>query len=468
MNARRLRADLPFTRPAVLLSGGGALGAYQVGVLKVLRAVGLVPAIVSGVSVGAINAVAWVAQGFESGPLERTWLRVGPASIGLRWTTLLLRVAGVFLAALAVIEVLLSLLGSTDSGVARLVFHRVPSIETASWAYDSVAWLIVGTGGLLAALLAPRAEAWLASATFAGDPERWQRWSGRVLAVGLAAHLVTWAFDWPWPHRFSATILLVGGLAWLANRQGRSGRWLRRALARLLPESGGRGFWRGHARRRVLETLIADGDPSRLISGSVRLVLAAVAVDTGRMCYFVNWSPAEASFRAAIDRALGEVELLESPQDVVEAASASSAIPILFQPVRVHGRDFADAGLFSSQVVRATVAAGADCLLAVLMSPAVFPQVPSDGMHLFEVGSRLFEIGTWRDLRSELGALPAPWSRDGDPACLCVVEPDTTLPGGLLRFEPREAVELMRRGEEDAWRALERAGWLEPAAASVP
>ena len=53
--ARRLRPDLPFSRPAVVLSGGGALGAYEVGVLRVLEAVGLRPAIVAGVSIGALN-----------------------------------------------------------------------------------------------------------------------------------------------------------------------------------------------------------------------------------------------------------------------------------------------------------------------------------------------------------------------------------------------------------------------------
>ena len=57
MSARRLRPDLPFSRPAVVLSGGGALGAYEVGVLRVLEAVGLRPAIVAGVSIGALNAV---------------------------------------------------------------------------------------------------------------------------------------------------------------------------------------------------------------------------------------------------------------------------------------------------------------------------------------------------------------------------------------------------------------------------
>jgi predicted acylesterase/phospholipase RssA len=437
-----------------------------VGVLKVLRAVGLTPAIVSGVSVGAMNAVAWVAQGFEAGQLERTWLRVGPSSIGFRWTTLILRVAGFFLAAFAAMEIVLSLFGSANTGLARLFFRRVAAVGAPPWAADSLAWLVVGAVGLMAALVAPRAEAWLASASQAGDPERWQRWFGRVFAVALAVHLLTWAFAWPWPHRFSATVLFVGGLVWLANRQGRSGHWLRLLLARLLPESGGRGLWRGDARRRVLGSLIADGDSSRLVSGSVRLLLAAVAVDTGRMCYFVNWHSTAEPFREAVDRTLGEIEVLEEPGDVVQAAWASSAIPILFQPVRVHGREFADAGLFSSQVVHATVAAGADALLVVLMSPAVYPQVASDRMHLFEVGTRLFELGGWRDLRSELGSLSSPWARDGDPARVCVVEPETMLPGSMLHFEPREAVELVRRGEEDAWRALARAGWLEPAAES--
>ena len=457
--ARRLRPDLPFLRPAVVLSGGGALGAYQVGVLKVLRAAGLEPAIVSGVSVGAMNGLAWVAQGFDSARLERTWLKTDPSSIGFRWTTLIVRVAGAFLAAWATVEIVVTLLGSADTGVGHLFFRRATSAEPPSWAFDSLAWLALGVSGAAAALLAPRAEAWLASASAAGDPERWQRWFGRALVAGTAVHLLTWGLDWPWPHRFSATVLLLCGAVWLANRQGRSGHWLRATLARLLPESGGRGLWRGFARRRVLESLIAEGDPARLTSGRVRLLMPAFAVDTGRMCYFVNWSP-EPAFRMALDRTLGDVVPLESPDDLIQAAAASSAIPMLLQPVCVNGRDFVDASLFSSQVVRATVAAGADALLVVLTSPGGTPQLPSEDLNLFEVGSRFLELGSWRDLRCELGTLPPPWSRDGRPASVCVIEPGTALPGGILHFEPREAVELVRRGEQDAWRALEVAGWL--------
>src|SRR5580692_8082214 len=43
-------------RVALVLQGGGALGAYQVGVYQALHEAGIEPDWVSGVSIGAINA----------------------------------------------------------------------------------------------------------------------------------------------------------------------------------------------------------------------------------------------------------------------------------------------------------------------------------------------------------------------------------------------------------------------------
>ncbi len=465
VSARRLRSDWPYRRLAVVLSGGGALGAYQVGVLKVLHALGIEPAIVGGISVGAINAVGWVSQGFATDRLERTWLRLGPSSIGLRFTSLALRVAGAGLVVLGALEFTLALLGSPDTGLARQFLHLRPVPQAPSWAYDAVAWLLVAALGVVAVAASRFAEGWFATAALAGDPERWVRWFGRALLAGLALHVAAWLFDWPWPHRFSATLLLLGTLLWVANRRGRTGDWVRAAVTALFPESGGRGLWRGLARRRLLAGVVAEGDATRLTSGAVRLLLNAVAVDNGRMCYFVNWSPPEPAFVSAVERAMGEVQVLERPEELLEAAAAASAIPMVFEPVRFRGRDYLDASMFASQTLRVTAGAGADALLVALMSPSACPRPASEELNLFEVGSRLFELAGWRDLRSDLGTLPPPWSREGDPASICVVEPDTLLPGGMLRFEPREALELVRRGEEDAWRALERAGWLEPAAA---
>ena len=47
---------LPFERVALVLQGGGALGAYQAGVYEALAEVGINPNWIAGVSIGAINA----------------------------------------------------------------------------------------------------------------------------------------------------------------------------------------------------------------------------------------------------------------------------------------------------------------------------------------------------------------------------------------------------------------------------
>jgi len=185
-----------------------------------------------------------------------------------------------------------------------------------------------------------------------------------------------------------------------------------------------------------------------------------MALDTGRMCYFVNWPDPSPEFRDALARDLADLEVVTHPEPVIRAATASSAIPILFRPVTIGGRDFVDAGMFSSHALHAAIADGADALLVVLMSPAMFPRGGAAERHLFEVGSWLLEVGNWRDLRTELHTLPAPWSRDGQPARVCVVEPHDPLPGRMLRFDPADAAELMRRGEADAWAALGHAGWV--------
>lgn len=50
------------TGPAFVLGGGGALGAYEVGMLKALFAAGITPRMVLGTSVGAINGAAVAAE----------------------------------------------------------------------------------------------------------------------------------------------------------------------------------------------------------------------------------------------------------------------------------------------------------------------------------------------------------------------------------------------------------------------
>src|SRR5437867_12609688 len=54
--SHRRKGRPPFERIALLLQGGGALGAYQAGVYQALAEADLHPDWIAGISIGAINA----------------------------------------------------------------------------------------------------------------------------------------------------------------------------------------------------------------------------------------------------------------------------------------------------------------------------------------------------------------------------------------------------------------------------
>src|SRR5437660_9539247 len=68
----------PFERIALLLQGGGALGAYQAGVYEALTAADLHPDWIAGISIGAINAalIAGNAPEARIDKLRTFWERV--------------------------------------------------------------------------------------------------------------------------------------------------------------------------------------------------------------------------------------------------------------------------------------------------------------------------------------------------------------------------------------------------------
>lgn len=464
MSARRLRPDLPFSRVAVVLSGGGALGAYEVGVLRVLEAVGLRPAIVAGVSIGALNAVIWRAHDGATAALEEAWRRLTPAEVGFRWITLLLRALGGLVALVGAFELLSTLAGSRELSGSYWLWRRASArLDLASTLLDLWMWALFILAGVLAAVFSRRIEGWLARRRPAADPARAWRRAGYGLLGLWIVYLLVWVLGVPWPHRFSVSVLLVGGVVWLASRPGRSNAWARVLLHAFMPETRGRGLWGATGRERMLRRTVNAGDPGRLVDPGVRLVVSALAVDTGRITHFVSGPPPSRAFTRRLEAELGEVVHLREPGEVLTAAVASSAIPGIFEPVRVRGRDFVDSGGFTNQPLHVAMAAEADAVLAVLLSPSGRPSIAPYPESLFALAGRLLEVANWRDMQTELRQLPEGWSRDDRPARICVVEPDDVLPGGVLGFDPEQAVVLIERGEQDAWEALERAGWLAPA-----
>lgn len=462
--APRLRANLPFRRIGVVLSGGGALGSYEVGVLKTLERAGLRPAIVSGASAGALNAVAWVAQGYSTAGLEREWSEIRPSTIGMRLSSLAWRAAGAFLLVLGVLEMLVTWIGSYELSVTALYWRKpVAQIGVPSAILDLVAWGAVAGLGLAILRFSRSAEAIFVRVTHPSAGRSIRRGAAVGLAAWAGIHVIAWIFALPWPHRFSATLLLVATLIWLANRPGRLGGSIRGALLGLLPEAKTPGLWGSAARRQLLRRLARDGDPARLVSRDVHLIVSGLALDNGHVSYFVNWSDPSPAFRARVAAALGDVVSVTTPEEVLEAAVASSAIPVLFEPVRLREREFIDPIVISMHPLRAALYDEADAVLVIVVAPSGAPPAAASPRDPIAAWGRLLDLASWRDLQGELRALPPAWSQGGPPRPLCIVEPERALPGGVLAYSPRVANELMALGEADAWRALERAGWLEEA-----
>ena len=456
-----LRADLPFRRVALVLSGGGALGAYEIGVLRVLETLRLVPSLIVGVSVGAINAVSWLAAGYDAGPIERVWRTARGEAMGVQWVSLALRVTGAVTALVSVLEILLTLLGSRAFTGAYWLWGRGSAqADLLSTQLDLTFWLVLALAGALTALYARRVARDLDRRAAGVDPERGRRQLHATLLWSAVVYGFVWLMGWPWPHRFHVSLLILLSLAWVASTPGRIGRWVRRVTLGLMPETGGRGLWSGRARRRILERILAAGDGSRLAGPGTGLVVSALAVDTGRIGHFVSWPDPDPAFTARIDQELGEVIPVQDAAEMVDAAVASSAIPGLFQPECVSGRDFVDAGGFSNQPVHVALAHGADAVLVVLLSPSESPAAAPTSSDVVTLGGRLLELANWRDLQTELRQLPEGWDREGRPARICVVEPDEPLPASLLTFDPERASELIALGRRDAWSALRKAGWL--------
>jgi len=458
----RLRPGLPFRAIALVLSGGGALGAYEVGVLRVIKAIGLNASIVGATSVGAFNALAWIAHDGDSRPLEDVWASLRPPDIGIRWGVLGLRGIGSFLVAFGAAEALLLLAGLPELETIGSLANRtqIGGYVRISGALELLAWLSVVLAGVAAIRLSGPIDEWLDHSLSATRDERLQHWLGWGLVVWFGLYLAALTFHLPWPLRFHIVALLAGSLLWLAQRPGPLRTWLGPIWLRLMPETGGRGLWRNAARRRLLRDLVRTGNPERLTQREPLIMISACDLATGGITFFVNRWPDPPGFEQALAEAQCDVAIARDSREMVEAAVASSAVPVLYVPVTLRGREYVDGGLFANQPLAAVTAAGADAILLVLVSPSRGPRPVSPQTNLVEIAGRLSELANWRDLHAELRRLPPEFSRDGQPARVCVVEPETPLEGGMFDFDPARASQLVARGEADAWRALLDAGWV--------
>src|SRR5882757_1968218 len=90
------------SRVGVVLSGGGARGAYEAGVLMAFQDAQVPTHVIAATSVGSINAASYAAhsEGLigKAEPLVNAWLELTPATLGIDWSRYIFLLAGLIAA----------------------------------------------------------------------------------------------------------------------------------------------------------------------------------------------------------------------------------------------------------------------------------------------------------------------------------------------------------------------------------
>jgi predicted acylesterase/phospholipase RssA len=389
-------------RIGVVLSGGGARGAYEAGALLAFQDAGVPTHIITATSVGAVNAASYAAhaEGLvgNAEPLLGVWTRLSPRTLGIEWTRYGWMVAGLI---------------ATSAGVGNLAWYLLTLTGfDVRLRYPALAWSALALAGLSVLLFYPQLPyLWfLVRTRLKGkllEPVR------RRLAVSIFANLLVGGFlvavvmslslasafhTLVTRHPFTI-IGVLAALLLLRQVQHRhaariSGTWERLFRVVLQP-----GLFKNFERVRFLRRHVpADG----LRRSPMRLLFAATDLIAGTARYFTNTDPETLAGDPGVDRAFVR-DRVTRPDDLVAAIAASSALPITYEPVHLEGRTLMDGAVMGSQPIRPALRLGADVLFLVLMQPESGP-VDAGGSFM-DVGTRTLGILMHQHLRADLREL---------------------------------------------------------------
>lgn len=159
------------------------------------------------------------------------------------------------------------------------------------------------------------------------------------------------------------------------------------------------GLFSNFERRRLLRGRVSD---ERLRASPIRLLITATDLQTGTARYFANAPPKDLAADPGAD-ARFVAEEVTAFDDLLGAVIASSALPIVYEPVPLGGRLYADGGIVTNQPIRPALRLGADVLFLVMVNA---PQSqPLEAKTFIDVGLRGLSILMEQSLLTDLKIL---------------------------------------------------------------
>lgn len=391
-------------RIAVVLSGGGARGAYEAGVLLAFGHAKMPTHVISAASIGSINGASYVAHSDglvgNAEHLVDSWSELTPSAVGIEWFRYIFVLAGLIAA-------------SAGFGNLLLAWFDRNHIVFVHTQHPGLAWLALGLAGT-AVLLFHDELSYLSYVLRHRIKHRAWRPDSARFKKSLGANVVVWgcvilffavghlhllAFDLldedsrPATYVLIAFVALLGMLAIIfRERLSRTSHGFIRLPLRS-------GLFPNFERTRFLRSRIPN---DKLRASPIQAIFAATDVRAGRERFFTNHTRENMMREPRIDPQFiaGEVEETDDP---MLAVIASSAFSFVYETVPLGGEIYTDGGIVANQPVRPAVRMGADVLFLVMVEPR--SQQQHEVKTFLDVGIRALDILMSQNLKADLKTL---------------------------------------------------------------
>ena len=387
------------SRVAVVLSGGGARGAYEAGALLALQDAQVPTHILAATSVGSINAGSFAGHSKNlignAEPLIEAWSEISSAELGIDWSRYIFMLAGLAAALAGALN------SSLDWFRARGIYLRAM--------HPILTWIALMVAGAVLLLLydeLPYIVYVIANYARGG---RWRPDRAKALR-SLAANVFVLGFIYlavnfthlhvgiaVMPFEISTKLLVVAlGVmiaAWWFFVRDRAS-LLSQKFLRLPLRTG---LFPNYERTKFLRGRIPAAG---LRASPMRVVMTATDLRAGAAKYFTNAPIAELLHDPGVTPSFVSGEM-EQADDLLLAIIASSAYTIAYQAVPMRERLWTDGGIVTNQPIRPAVRLGADVLFLVMLEP-VGGDVTTPLETFLDVGLRALDILVTKNLLADL------------------------------------------------------------------
>jgi predicted acylesterase/phospholipase RssA len=410
---RQFRSVSPASKPplsfssriGVVLSGGGARGAYEAGALMAFQDARIPTHIVTASSVGSINAASFAAHADglvgKADSLVQAWIELSPSTLGIDWSRYIFLLGGLIAA---------------SAGLGNLLWEWMKEHGVYLHPHHpKITWLSLAAAGIVVLFFWDKLSyiGYVALNRF-----RRRRWEvdRRKASISLVANLLVVSFfvlflGFTHLHigsssegqvlEFSAPLplLILALVIWGAYRLLREP--LSRISHRFLRLPLRTGLFPNFERARFLRARIPQ-EPLR--NSAIRVIMTATDIEHGRGRFFSNTALEVLLADPGVQEDFVRREV-EQPPDLVQAAVASSAYTFAYEAVPMDGRLWTDGGIMTNQPMLPALRLGADVLFLILLAPLEGSDYSGEIKTFLDVGVHAVDILISKNFKSDIALL---------------------------------------------------------------